>query len=85
MQAELSGVKREAHEALQDLEKQLQSYKAESAEAQAFLQDKAALLRQAAGVEQRLEAERISAARQLRYVVHCRLHLMPFPSCESFM
>lgn len=66
IQAELSALKGQADEAMQQLEKQLQGYKAESAEVQAFLQDKASLLRQAAEVEQKLEAERANAAHRLR-------------------
>ena len=83
MQAELNSVKEEANDALQQLEKQLLGYEAESAEVQAFLQDKASLLRQAAEVEQRFEAERASAALRLRYFTQQRIQSMPFAICKS--
>lgn len=66
LQAELNSVKQQGHEALQQLETRLHGYEAQSAEIQAFLQDKAFILQEAAEAEARLEAERQSAAMRLR-------------------
>ena len=66
LQAELNSVKQQGHEALQQLETRLHGYEAQSAEIQAFLQDKAFILQEAAEAEARLEAERQTAAMRLR-------------------
>lgn len=66
VQAELRGVKEDALKAMQLLEAQLQGLQGGSAEVEAFLQEKASMLRHAVEIGQTLEAERIAARHRLR-------------------